>query len=176
MGAKGKSAKTAFCILSAAILALAFPSCMKKESYPIVPQIEFAGYYNIFYDSSKIARKGVLTISFTDGDGDLGLHDYDLYPPFDSLSPYFYNYFIDQYLKINGAFVLDTSLVTPLRYRIPYLTPDDPNKAIKGIIVDTLPLNPKPVHDTIKFSMYIYDRALHKSNVVFTPEIIVRRP
>ena len=70
----------------------------------------------------------------------------------------------------------DTTLTTPLRYRIPDLTPDDRNKAIKGIIVDTIPLNPNPVYDTIQFSMFIYDRALHKSNVVFTPEIIVRRP
>jgi hypothetical protein len=59
--------------------------------------------------------------------------------------------------------------------RIPYLTPDDPNKAIKGIIVDTLTLNPAPLFDTIKFKFYIYDRALNKSNVDSTPPIILRR-
>ena len=79
------------------------------------------------------------------------------------------------YSKRKGVFVKDT-LQIPLKYRIPYLTPDDPNKAIKGIIVDTLPLNPHPLYDTIRFSCYIYDRALHQSNIITTPEFVVRRP
>ena len=175
MRTKRKSATSVLFMLIFAACSVILFSCMKKESYSVVPEINFAGYYNVF-DSTKVAKKGVLTISFQDGDGDIGLNSWDLNPPFDSSSVYFYNYYIDLYEKKNGVFVKDTTLTTPLRYRIPDLTPDDPNKAIKGIIVDTLPLNPKPVYDTIQFSMFIYDRALHKSNVVFTPEIVVRRP
>ncbi len=148
---------------------------MKKESYSDVPQIGFASYYNIF-DTTKIAKKGVLTITFQDGDGDIGLNSWDIFPPYDSASIYFYNYYVDLYYKRNGTFVKDTTLNPPLYTRIPNLTPDDPNKAIKGYIVDTIPLNPHPLYDTIQFSMFIYDRALHKSNVVTTPEIVVRRP
>jgi hypothetical protein len=151
------------------------PSCMKKESYSEIPEIAYQDYGNMFIDTTGIAKKGVLTISFRDGDGDIGLNSWDTYPPYDTGSIYYYNYYIDYYEKRNGSFV-KVDLTVPLRYRIPYLTPDDPNKAIKGIIVDTIPLNPLPVYDTIQFSMYIYDRALHKSNVVFTPEIVVRRP
>lgn len=157
------------------VLAFWLISCMKKESYSDIPEIGYYDYFSMFTDTSGVAKKGVLTISFQDGDGDIGLNSWDNYPPFDSASVYHYNYYIDYYEKRNGVFV-KVDLTVPLRYRIPYLTPDDPNKAIKGIIVDTIPLNPFPVYDTIQFSMYIYDRALHKSNVVFTPEIIVRRP
>ncbi len=95
-------------------------------------------------------------------------------PPFDSGSPYYYNYIIDYYEKQNGSFVKLVTTV-PFSARIPYLTPDDPNKAIKGYIVDTILLNPKPAHDTVKFKFFIYDRALHKSNVDSTPPIILRR-
>jgi hypothetical protein len=147
---------------------------MKKESYSDIPLIAYAGYYNL-YDTSGIARTGVLTISFQDGDGDIGLNSWDINPPYDSSSVYFYNYYVDLYEKRNGSFV-KVDLNPPLYTRIPNLTPNDQNKAIKGIIVDTVPLNPRPIYDTIQFSMFIYDRALHKSNVVFTPEIIVRRP
>ena len=175
MEAKGKFMTAVFFILPAAVCFTLLFSCMKKESFSEIPQIAFAGYYNIF-DTTRIAKSGVLTISFQDGDGDIGLDPGDLSPPFDTGSVYYYNYFIDLYEKKNGIFVKDTTLNIPLRYRIPDLTPADRNKAIKGIIVDTIPLNPNPVYDTIQFSMFIYDRALHKSNVAFTPEIVVRRP
>ncbi len=175
MEVKGKPRCAVFFLLPAAVCLIMLSSCIKKESYSEIPQIGFSAYYNIF-DTSKIAQRGVLTITFQDGDGDIGLDPSDLSPPFDTGSIYYYNYFIDLYEKKNGSFVKDTTLNTPLRYRIPNLTPIDRNKAIKGIIVDTLPLNPAPVWDTIMFSMFIYDRALHKSNVVFTPEIVVRRP
>jgi len=174
MEAKERSRVAIFLILFTIFFFTVTTSCMKKESFPNIPQIAFAGYYNMF-DSTKIAKRGVLTISFQDGDGDIGLNPWDLSPPYDTGSIYYYNYFIDVYSKRNGVFVKD-SLNIPLRYRIPDLTPDDPNKAIKGIIVDTIPLNPAPVYDTIQFSMFIYDRALNKSNVVFTPEIVVRMP
>lgn len=174
MEIKGKSRAVLFLILLAIFCITILMSCMKKESYSNIPLITFAGYYNIF-DTTKIAKRGVLTISFQDGDGDIGLNPWDVNPPYDTSSIYYYNYYIDVYSKRNGVFVKD-SLNIPLRYRIPDLTPDDPNKAIKGIIVDTIPLNPAPVYDTIQFSMFIYDRALNKSNVVFTPEIVVRRP
>jgi len=149
-------------------------SCMKKENFSDIPQIGFVSYYNVF-DTGHIAKRGILTISFQDGNGDIGLNSWDVNPPFDTGSIYYYNYYINYYEKRNGTFV-KVDLNPPYNTRIPYLTPDDPNKNIKGIIVDTLSLNPKPVYDTIQFSMYIYDRGFNKSNVVTTPQIVVRRP
>jgi hypothetical protein len=174
MGISGKKHWLIVMLFLAAGSAALLSSCMKKESFSDIPQIAFLDYYNVF-DTGHIAKRGILTISFQDGDGNIGLNSWQIYPPYDSTSIYFYNYYIDYYEKRNGTFV-KIDLDPPFNTRIPNLTPDDPNKAIKGIIVDTLQLNPWPVYDTIQFSMYIYDRALNKSNVVVTPEIVVRRP
>jgi len=58
-------------------------SCKKPETYPIVPHIEFVSFIKIINDQNQnIDNKGVLKISFTDGDGDLGLAEGD------TLSPY----------------------------------------------------------------------------------------
>jgi hypothetical protein len=151
---------------------LLLSSCMKKESYPDIPEIAFQGFTTQF-DSGMYARRGILTISFRDGNGDIGLRPDQKEPPFDTGSIYYYNYIIDYYEKQNGTFV-KVELDPPFNARIPYLTPDDPNKAIKGIIVDTLMLNPMPLHDTVKFKFFIYDRALNKSNVDSTPPIILK--
>jgi hypothetical protein len=152
---------------------LLFVSCMKKEVYPDIPEIAFQSFVTQF-DTGMYAKRGYLTISFKDGNGDIGLRPEQNQPPFDTGGLYYYNYIIDYYEKQNGAFV-KIILDPPYNARIPYLTPDDPNKAIKGIIVDTLMLNPRPLHDTIKFKFFIYDRALNKSNIDSTPPIILRR-
>jgi len=146
---------------------------MKKEVYPDIPEIAFQGFTTQF-DTGMYARRGFLTISFKDGNGDIGLRPDQTGPPFDTGSIYYYNYIIDYYEKQHGTFV-KILLDPPYNARIPYLTPNDPNKAIKGIIVDTLMLNPAPLFDTVKFKFFIYDRALHKSNVDSTPPIILRR-
>ncbi|MEI7896199.1 MAG: hypothetical protein WCJ26_04135 [bacterium] len=165
-----------FCICwSIALVAgmLMLSSCMKKEQYPDIPEIAFQNFTTEF-DTGMYAKRGFLTISFKDGTGDIGLRTDQKEPPFNPGSIYYYNYYIDYYEMQNGTFV-KVELDPPYNARIPYLTPDDPNKAIKGIIVDTLALNPMPLHDTVKFKFYIYDRALHKSNVDSTPPIILRR-
>lgn len=148
-------------------------SCMKQEHYPDVPEIEFSNWVSIF-DTGQYAKTGALTILFRDGNGDIGLNPGDTFPPYNKDGQYYYNYVINYFEKQNGTFV-KIDLYPPFSARIPFLTPDYPNKAIKGIIVDTLGLNPKPVFDTIRFELFIYDRGLNKSNVVTTPEIILRR-
>ncbi len=148
-------------------------SCVKKEVYPDIPVIAYEGFIMQF-DSGLYAKRGYLTISFKDGNGDIGLGDNQKNPPFDTGSIYYYNYIIDYYEMRNGTFV-KVDLDPSYNARIPNLTPIDQNKAIKGTILDTLMLNPAPLHDTVKFKFFIYDRALHKSNVDSTPPIILRR-
>jgi hypothetical protein len=161
------------CLLAVLGGFLLLSSCMKKETYPDIPQIAYQSFITQF-DTGIYAKRGFLTISFKDGNGDIGLRTDQTGPPFDSGSIYYYNYIIDYYEKQNGTFV-KVDLDPSYNARIPYLTPTDLNKAIKGIIVDTLLLNPLPVYDTVKFKFYIYDRALNKSNVDSTPPIILRR-
>ena len=57
--------------------------------------------------------------------------------------------------------------------RFPRLLKDFEDQPIQGQFSDTLfILNPLSDYDTIKFSAYIIDRALHESNVIETPEIV----
>jgi hypothetical protein len=152
---------------------MVFSGCMKKQSFSDIPQISFLGM-ELLVDTAQVVRSGILTISYQDGDGDIGLNPSDTFPPYQRNGPYYYNYVINYFEKQNGVFqqIFDS---IPFSARIPVLTPNDPNKAIKGFITDTLPLYPPPFHDTIRFEVFLYDRALHKSNTVTTPEIILRR-
>jgi hypothetical protein len=148
--------------------------CVKQENYPDVPQIQFLSYTSVF-DTGQYAVRGILTISFTDGNGDIGLNSRDTLPPYDTAGPYYYNYVINYFEKQQGAFK-QIDLNPPFSVRIPVLNREFPGKPIKGIITDTLGLNnPHPLFDTIKFEAFIYDRTLNKSNVISTPEIILKR-
>ena len=90
------------------------------------------------------------------------------------------------YERQNGTFVEvpllswnpDTQKYDTITFngRFPNLTPEHGNKAIKGVIQDTLYVNnPLSDFDTIKFKVSIYDRALHKSNEVETPMVVVKK-
>jgi hypothetical protein len=148
--------------------------CSKSDPYPIIPEIEFAGYMNLF-DSGQYAKKGVLAINFRDGDGDIGLAINDTNFPYNKGGNYYYNYVIGYWEMQKGTWV-KVELDPPYSARIPVLTPGGIEKSISGIIVDTLDLNPAPVFDTIKFELFIYDRALHQSNIIFTPPLTVKKP
>lgn len=149
--------------------------CMKKESYPDIPQIEFVSYTNVF-DTGRYAIQGILNISFRDGNGDIGFYsDADTFPPYQPGGQYYYNYVIIYFEKQNGVYK-QIDLSPPFSSRIPWLTPLDPGKAIKGTISDKMDfMNPIHLYDTIQLKAFIYDRALHQSNVITTPEIILRR-
>jgi len=149
-------------------------SCIKEEQYPIEPVIRFERFATLQNTNSHDSL-GLLTISYTDGDGDIGLYDTD------TAEPYKYNYFLKfQYLK-NGELVelkpADTSL--GFNGRIPILTPTGKNKNIKGEISMELELYfawPALQSDTISFEVFIKDRALHSSNIVQTPLFIINKP
>ncbi len=160
-----------FTLLTAVGLLLS--SCLKQEEFPVIPEIKYEAI-TLEYDTGKYAKRAFLTFSFRDGDGDIGLDPDQKQPPFDTGSIYHYNLIIDYYEKRGGQFV-KVDLKTTFNARIPNLTPDDPNKAIKGIITDTLLLNPVPVYDTVKLKFFIYDRALHQSNIDSTPAFLLSR-
>jgi hypothetical protein len=169
------------------IILTSFLSCQKFEEYPIEPQIQFQKF-TLLVDSiitgdtfELRTERGILSFSYTDGDGDLGLRSSDTLPPFNKGSKYYYNIYVRYFEKQNGKFVevtIDnndgTTDTVNFHGRFPYLTPQGIHKAIRGTFNDTLPvLNPMSDYDTIKFKFFIYDRALHKSNEQETPEIVV---
>lgn len=154
------------------VVALGFSSCLKPKEYDVVPVIE----YKSFTPSGDTA---FLSITFTDGDGDVGLAEYETQPPYDTSSKFYYNLFINYYEKVNGVWVQGTNALgepVQFNYRVPYLTPEGNNKALKGEI--QVKLSPRyynvasPDSDTIKFDIQLADRALQLSNIVETPEIV----
>ena len=145
-------------------------SCKKIESLPEIPSISFNSF--ILKDTTDVlgneGKIGELIFDFEDGDGDIGLTQPDSL----SVDSTNFNLFFTLFGKIDGEFieVSENDLETPLNYRIPYIEKEGQNKAIKGEIqVDFIYLLFE--YDTIKYSFFIVDRALHKSNVETTPEI-----
>ncbi len=146
------------------LITACFHSCSEKEEYPIIPEIEFLGMTKIYDPVLQRYDRGVLAISFKDGDGDIGLFDNQTEPPYD------YNFYVKYFEFQNGSevrvVILDTN---EFNARIPVLTPTGSVKAIKGEIEDTLNIfNMQSPFDTIKFEVYLLDRELHKSNTVST--------
>ena len=148
-----------------------FTACKKPVVYPAIPAITLKDF-TMFKSLTGTDSIGVLRLNFTDGDGDLGLHDADTLPPFDKNSKFYYNVFTKYYEKRNGVWV-ELTLPFPDNFRIPFLTADGRSKAMKGEIIIQMPVNPFAFYDTIKYDVWIADRALHESNVVTTNDIIL---
>ena len=126
-------------------------------------------------NNAGIEDKGTLIFSFTDGDGDIGLSAGDTLPPYNKGSDYYYNLFIT-YKELQHGILTPIDLPLPFNTRLPVITPSGNNKAIKGEMEVKLDIyNPLSTYDTICFDFYIVDRALHKSNVVSTPLIVVKK-
>ena len=149
-----------------------FVSCLKPEKFPVEPAISFDSF-------TPLSDSGVLVISFTDGDGNIGLSENDTTGVFSSTQKYHHNLFVEYWEKIDGAgwqigknFAGDDIVFL---YRIPVLTPNGKNKALKGTITTTIEpsyYNPlSPDSDTIRYRITLVDRDLNESNVIESNEI-----
>lgn len=167
-------------ILLFAIFALA--SCQKKVEYPIEPNITYQGLGYLMDADSTLTGEVVISIGYTDGDGDLGLDDADTLYPFGPNDPHYYNLIID-YLKWDGTAFVETPLLSwnqttqsydtiSFNARFKRLVFNDEEKAISGIIdYKMLVFNPLSPNDTVKFRVHLIDRALHESNTIETGTI-----
>ena len=154
-------------------------ACRKPEKFSDIPEIEFISINR--YQDTQIQDGAILTFSFQDGNGDIGLNENDTFPPFNSSSIYHYNFFCDYYEKQKGNFVKIDSVVVQgekipfnLNARIPRLS-YLPEESIHGEIYIKMPFYydvSSPYNDTIGLRFYIVDRKLNKSN---TEEVVVIR-
>ena len=169
-------------------LVLAALSCQKPVEYPIEPKVEYQGFTYLFDADSTFSGEGVVSFSYTDGDGDLGLDDSDTIYPFGFHDAHYYNLVIDYLKCVNGVFV-KTPLLSPhvptspadtlvlydtvtFNARFKRLRDSEEPKAISGTMDYKLTVrNPLSPNDTIKFEIHILDRALHESNVIQTEAI-----
>lgn len=150
-------------------------SCLKVETYPDEPEITYKSF-EVFEDSA------IVTISFTDGDGDIGLNPADTIGVFAPDSYFYFNAYLEYYELMNGEWVKGTadpngnnfptadSIV--FKNRLPNITPIGQNKALKGDIKLTLEPNYyNPIsnfNDSIKYRITLIDRALNISNTIET--------
>jgi len=164
--------KIQFIVIS--VLLFITPCCLPEHEYPVTPYIEYEDFIKV-PTSQGIDDKGVLKISFTDGDGDIGLEEGDTTGIYEHGSEYHYNYFITYFERQNGVFI-KVELPGSFNSRIPVISPKGEDKAIKGEIeIELFINNPNSNYDTIHFQAYIVDRALHHSNTITTPDIIVKK-
>jgi len=176
------------CLITVLLWTLAFCSCQKKVEYPIEPKIAYEGFTYLMNPDSTFSGEGVVSFSYTDGDGDLGLDDSDTLPPFGFHDSYYYNLVVD-YLKLENGIFVKTPLLSPhvptnpadtlvlfdtvtFNARFKRLRDTEDPKAISGSMDYKMTVqNPFSPDDTIKFEIHILDRALHESNVIQTDPI-----
>jgi hypothetical protein len=150
------------------------PSCIKREQFPIEPYIEFVSFTKV-QNTSGVDDKAIMTIFFTDGDGDLGLSEEDTLDPYNPDGDFYYNFLFTYLEKENGVYDTVTLPFTN-NSRIPLVNPDLVEKPIKGEIeIELFINNPLSAVDTIAFDVQIIDRALHKSNIIRTPDLFVKK-
>jgi len=164
-----------------ALIATVYFGCKKSETFSDVPAIEFRALTSA-KDASGKDTTTIITISFTDGDGDIGYFSGGNGSIFDSTWSTYYNDFVVTFFeKQNGIWVKDTVHVPPTypgySARLPYLTPKGNNKALKGEISMTQYVKYgilyRTQNDTIRYEVFIYDRSLNKSNTITTSEIVI---
>jgi len=142
-------------------------SCIKAPDYPIEPTIELVGLTKDTMSQDQFNTDSIIIVlNFTDGDGDIG-------------SESELNVFVTD---LRDNFLSD-------RFRIPRLDEQaGSSNGISGELRLTLyttcctypngatPCEPSTEFPTnsLSYEIYIMDQAGHKSNVVTTPEIVLR--
>lgn len=159
-----------------------FSQCIRPEEYPDEPYLEFRRQQIVWAASSgdrDSVEKLDCTFYFQDGDGDIGLHPQDTIPPY--VGEYKYNLYVGLYERKD-----DTTLLPVLdfegdtlvyRNRIQYIEPVNSSGSLRGEITWTMDdfsfVKEVEKGKQVQLSFYIYDRALNKSNVIFTPPILL---
>jgi hypothetical protein len=162
---------TAMCIIGAALLVQA---CRPDDDLPKEPVIN-----EIAFD----AAERVLTLRFTDGDGNVGLAAGDTLPPFQPFEDpgrtvpnrFHYNMWVDYYEKRNGEWVLVETPGT-FDFRMPIITPTGQNKQLRvKATYDMSSFIPllTAQSDTLRFSVRIADRSLNVSNMKEVETVVV---
>ena len=157
-------------------------SCRKPAQYPIEPQINYNGLTYLCDSTGTFNGNIVVLLSYTDGDGDLGLDDGDTIPPFNANGEHYYNLLLSYQRYENGTFVEPPLLswnnetqnydTISFNARFKRLVANDVEKPISGNIDYTMMVkNPYSPDDTIRFAINMLDRALNLSNTVVTDPI-----
>ena len=156
-------------------LVLTLASCKKPDEYPIIPAISYNNLYTT-QNAQGLDQSLSVILDFTDGDGDIGYKEVGQNgDPFDTNGSEYYNNYKGSIYKYTSGNWIVVPTGTLLQGRLPYLTPEGNNKSLKGQIqCDFLLLGLVANSDTFKMELFIYDRGLHKSNIITTPSFTLR--
>jgi len=143
-------------------------SCTKIQTFSPEPEITYKSFRVVDTVDSlgNITIIGYLSFRFIDGDGDIGWEDGDNPPD----NPEGRNLFFTTYEMIDGEFV---KVSDSLRYSIPYLENEGPNKVVKGEVIVKFNYYYDD-YDTIMYEFFMIDRALHQSNIESTPPLVLK--
>ena len=158
--------RTTTYILILMLVTAIMQSCKQEEEYPIEPTVTFKEF--TFSDTvllGNTVKRGTLTFSFTDGDGDIG---------FDTISPRQNTIFMTKHKMANNV-LTQMDLLVDLNYFVERIYKDDKKQAVSGDMkIEDLNEYAMSFGDTIMYKFYIVDRAGNKSNTDSTGLIIVK--
>ncbi len=158
-------------IVPAILTTFLLTACKKLPRYDEKPEIEFSGfeiYRNQFSSLGLVYGDSVIVkLKFKDGDGDLGIDAED--KKSDSIP----NFVMKTFVKNNTPFL--DSLTYEGQFQPLTLSAKEIKGPIEGelryaVLFSYSEYSPK---DTLKFSIYIKDRADHVSNSIMTDILIV---
>ncbi len=137
------------------IIILFIAGCKKDEIvFPIEPKIEVVSITPA--NAQQYVDPVTISIHYEDGDGDLGENN-------------------DQ---IKNCFVTDNRIGITYEYRIKQLAPSGASIPIDGnlnINIGGQVLTDSSTQQNVTYTLYIVDRAGHKSNSVTTGAVVIRR-
>ena len=142
-------------ILAIILLGLLFSSCKKDPpTISTTPSITFVSVNPTsvvqFQDSISFV------ISYTDGDGDIGQNDPNVY----------------------NLFLTDNRINVTYQYRISQLAPDNANIAITGnltVVLKNAGITDNSTSQSATYSIYLKDRAGHQSNTITSSAITIHQ-
>jgi hypothetical protein len=147
-------------------------SCQEIDpQYPDEPVIDYQSF-SLYITIDELNNKtlvGQLSFDFTDGDGNVGLHELADTTGLNMPDTLKYNFFLQLYNLEGYEYVkVPADKGGELKYRIPYLD----NKPLSGTI-DLEISYPVILYDTIFYTFYIFDRELNRSNTDTTDVIVL---
>ena len=136
------------------LIVLLLFACKKDDALSVVPTIDFQSISPL--TAQEYIDDIIITISYTDEDGDLGENSPD----------------------IDNLFVEDSRNGIVYHYRIPQLAPNENEIAIEGnfnITINGSGITDESSTQQVNYAIYVSDRAGNKSNTITTSNIIIQQ-
>jgi hypothetical protein len=143
------------------VVLLTIASCQKTNDVSNIPQISSLSVKPNMVKAGSSSDTVYLSFHFKDGDADLGINTsgtvYDIYLV-DSRDSDTSGYFFPD---------INSSVENPS-------TGIDGNCTVKLLAAFLIPRSTRPNGDTLRYQVFIKDRALNTSNVLVTPDIYIK--